>query len=61
MVRDLDETLQLPPQDHQLMSKRHVLSFKRQPRLERRDQDGQREIEKPDQSVGIIDSLTSST
>jgi hypothetical protein len=35
-------------QTHQLMSMRRVLYFKLQPRLERRDQDGQRETEKPD-------------
>jgi hypothetical protein len=28
MVRELDATLQPPPQDHQLVSKRRVLGFK---------------------------------
>jgi hypothetical protein len=30
MVREPDATLQPPPQDHKLMSKRRVLSFKTQ-------------------------------
>jgi hypothetical protein len=61
MVRELDATLQPPPQDHQLMSKRRVLSFKPQPRLERRGQDGQNETEKPDHPASLGDSVTSST
>jgi hypothetical protein len=32
MVREPDATMQPTPQDHQLMSKRRVLSFKPQPR-----------------------------
>src|SRR5215471_7919787 len=43
------------------MSKRRVLSFKSQPRLERRDQDGQHETEKPDHLARLGDSVTSST
>jgi hypothetical protein len=43
------------------MSKRRVLSFKPQPRLERRGQDGQNETEKPDHPASLGDSVTSST
>ncbi|MGX9429601.1 MULTISPECIES: hypothetical protein [Bradyrhizobium] len=61
MVREPDATLQPPPQDHQLMSKRRVLSFKLQPRPERRGHDGQHEIEKPDHPATLAESVTSST
>ena len=61
MVREPDATLQPPPQDHQLMSKRRVLGFKPQPRLERRGQNGQHEIEQPDHLASLGDSNTSST
>jgi hypothetical protein len=61
MVSEPDATLQSPLQDHQLMSKRRVLSFKPQPRLERRGQDGQNETEKPDHPASLGDSVTSST
>jgi hypothetical protein len=54
-------TLQFPPQDHQLMSKRRVLGFKPQPRPERRGQDAQQETEKPDHPASLSDSVTSST
>jgi hypothetical protein len=36
-----------------MMSKRRVLSFKPQPRLERRGQDGQHETEKPDHPASL--------
>jgi hypothetical protein len=42
-------------------SERRVLSFKPQPRLERRDQDGQHETEKPDHRASLGDSVTSTT
>src|SRR5258705_3390675 len=48
-------------QDNQLMSKHRVLSFKPQLRLEWRGQDGQNEIEQPDHSASLGDSITSST
>src|SRR5258707_2624306 len=48
-------------QDNQLMSKHRVLSFKPQLRLEWRGQDGQSEIEQPDHSASLGDSITSST
>jgi hypothetical protein len=41
MVRQPDATMQPTPQDHQLMSKHRVLSFKPQLRLAWRGQDGQ--------------------
>jgi len=53
MVREPDATMQPPPQDHQLMSKRRVLSFKPQPRLERRGQNGQHETEQPDYPASL--------
>jgi hypothetical protein len=49
------------PQDIQLMSKRCVLSFKPQRRLEWRGQDGQNETEQPDHSASLSDFTTSST
>src|SRR3984957_10711410 len=61
MVREPDATMQSPPQDHQLMSKHRVLSFKPQLRLEWRGQDGQNETEQPDHSASLSDSITSST
>src|SRR6266478_2108753 len=45
MVREPDATVQLAPQNIQLMSKHRVLSFKPQLRLEWRGQDGQSETE----------------
>jgi hypothetical protein len=45
MVRESDPTAQLAPQDHQLMSKHRVLSFKPQLRPEWRGQDSQNETE----------------
>src|ERR1700722_3004896 len=53
--------MQPTPQDNQLMSKHRVLSFKPQPRLERRGQDGQNETEQPDHSASLSDSITAST
>ena len=44
-------------QDNQLLSKHRVLSFKPQLRLERRGQDGQSEIEQPDHSASLGDSM----
>src|SRR6267378_3268317 len=53
--------MQPAPQDNQLMSKHHVLSFKPQLRLEGRGQYGQNETEQPDHSASLGDSITSST
>src|SRR5260221_13627645 len=61
MVGQPDATMQPAPQDHQLMSKHHVLSSKPQLRLEWRGQDGQNETEQPDHSANLGDSVTSST
>jgi hypothetical protein len=61
MVREPDATLQPTPQDHQLLSKRRVLGFKPQPRLERRGQNRQHETEQPDHPASLGDSITSST
>src|SRR5216684_1655025 len=61
MVREPDATMQATPQDIQLMSKRRVLSFKPQLRLEWRGQDGQNETEQSDHSASLGDSITSST
>jgi opacity protein-like surface antigen len=61
MVREPDATMQPSPQDNQLMSKRRVLSFKPQLRLEWRGQDSQSETEQPDHSASLGDSITSST
>src|ERR1700716_1400439 len=61
MVGEPDATMQPAPQDHQLMSKHRVLSFKPYLRLERRGQDGQHETEQPDHSASLGDSITAST
>jgi hypothetical protein len=61
MVREPDATMQLTPQDNQLMSKHRILSFKPQLRLEWRGQDGQNETEQPDHSANLGDSITAST
>src|SRR5882757_7424775 len=61
MVGEPDATTQPTLQDNQLMSKHRVLSFKPQPRLEWRGQDGQNETEQPDHSASLGDSTTSST
>src|SRR5882672_3963387 len=61
MVREPNATMQPTPQDIQLMSKRRVLSFKPQLRLEWRGQDGQSETEQSDHSASLGDSITSST
>src|SRR6266849_3702284 len=61
MVREPDATMQPTPQDIQLMSKRRVLSFEPQLRLEWRGQDGQNETEQSDHSASLGDSITSST
>jgi hypothetical protein len=53
--------MQLASQNIQLMSKHRVLSFKPQLRLEWRGQDGQNEIEQPNHSASLGDSITSST
>jgi hypothetical protein len=60
MIREPDVTMQPPPQDHQLMSKHRVLSFKPQLRLERRGQDGQSEAEQPDHPASLGDSNAAS-
>jgi hypothetical protein len=61
VVRQPDATMQPTPQDNQLMSKHRVLSFKPQPRLEWRDQDGKKETEQPDHCAGLGDSITSNS
>src|SRR5580692_4895500 len=61
MVREPDATMQLAPQDIQLVSKHRVLSFKPQLRLEWQGQDGQKETEQPDHSASLSDFTTSST
>src|SRR6202048_1052422 len=61
MVRESDTTMQPAPQDNQPMSKHCVLSLKPQLRLEWRGQDGQSEIEQPDHSANLGDSITTST
>jgi hypothetical protein len=61
MVREPDATMQLTPQDNQLMPKHRILSFKPQLRLEWRGQDGQNETEQPDHSANLGDSITAST
>ncbi|MCA6113166.1 hypothetical protein [Bradyrhizobium cenepequi] len=45
IAREPDATMQLTPQDNQLMSERRILCFKSALRLERRGQDGQYETE----------------
>ena len=57
MVSEPDATLQSPLQDHQLMSKRRVLSFKPQLRLEWRGQDGQSEAEQPNHPANLAAHL----
>jgi hypothetical protein len=61
IVREPDAVTHPTPQDHQLLSKHRVLSLKPQLRLERRGQDGQSEIEQPNHSASLGDSITSST
>src|SRR5215467_772256 len=61
MVLEPDATMQRAPQDNQLMSKYRVLSFKPQLRLEWQSHDGQNEIEQPDHSASLGDSITAST
>src|SRR5215471_8233213 len=61
MVLDPDATMQRAPQDNQLMSKHRVLSFKPQLRLEWQGHDGQNEIEQPNHSANLGDSITAST
>jgi hypothetical protein len=53
--------MQPTPQDDQLMSKHRVLGFKPQLRLKWRGQDGENEIEQPDHSANLGDSITAST
>jgi hypothetical protein len=57
----LDTATQLAPQNNQLMPKHRVLSFKPDPLLEWRGQDGQNETEQSDHSASLGDSITSST
>src|ERR1700716_3262865 len=61
IVRKPGATMEPTLQDHQLMSKYRVLSFKPYLRLERRGQHGQSETEQPDHSTSLGDSNTSST
>ncbi|MGA7579934.1 MAG: hypothetical protein WBW59_01340, partial [Pseudolabrys sp.] len=60
-VCESNTATQLAPQNNQLMSKRRVLSFKPQLRLEWRGQDGQSETEQPDHFASLGDFITSST
>jgi hypothetical protein len=60
IIREPDTAMQSTPQDNQLMSKRRVLGFKPQLRLERRGQHGQNETEQPDHSANLGDSFTAS-
>jgi hypothetical protein len=53
--------MQPTPQDNQLMSKHHVLSFKPQLRLEWRGQHRQNETEQPDHFASLGESTTPST
>jgi hypothetical protein len=61
MVREPDATMQLAPQDIQLVSKHRVLSFKPKLRLEWQGQDGQKETEQRDHFASLSDFTTSST
>jgi hypothetical protein len=61
MVLEPDRTVQRAPQDNQLMSKHRVLSFKPQLRLEWQGHDGQNEIEQPNHSASLGDSIMTST
>src|SRR5262249_13137179 len=54
-------TLEPAPQNSQLMPKHRVLSLKPHLRFDWRGQDGQNETQKPDHSVSLGDSITSST
>ena len=45
IAREPDATIQLTPQDNQLMAERRILCFKSTLRLERQSQDGQNETE----------------
>jgi hypothetical protein len=58
IVREQDATLQLTPQNDQLMSERRVLGFKPALRLELRGQDGDDEVEQCKYWAGTLcDSL----
>jgi hypothetical protein len=61
MVLQPDATMQPTPQDDQLTSKHRVLGIKPQLRLKWRGQDGENEIEQPDHSANLGDSITAST
>jgi hypothetical protein len=61
MVREPDATMQATPQNNQLMSKHRVLGFKPQLRPEWRGQHRHNEIEQPNHSVSLGDSITAST
>jgi hypothetical protein len=61
IVRKPDAATPPTPQDNQLMSKHRVLSLEPQLRFEWRGQDRQSEIEEPDHSASLGDSITSST
>ena len=60
-VCESNTATQLAPQNNQLMSKRRILSFKPQLRLEWRGQDGKSETEQPDHFASLGDFITSST
>ena len=60
MVREPDATMQLAPQDIQLVSKHRVLSFKLHLRLEWRCQHGQSEAEQPNHHASLDDSSAAS-
>jgi hypothetical protein len=60
IVRQPDVTMELAPQNIQLMSKHRVLGLKPQLRLEWRGQDSQGETEQPDHSASLGDSIAPS-
>jgi hypothetical protein len=61
IAREPDATMQLTPQDNQLMSERRILCFKSALRLEWQGQDGQHEREQPDHPASLGDSIMPST
>src|SRR6476660_6357031 len=61
VVRKTSPTLQLTPQDDQLMSERGILSLQPDPRFDWRGHDGHDETQEPDHSASLGDSGASST
>jgi hypothetical protein len=60
-VRKPDPTLEPAPQNSQLMPKHRVLGLKPHLRLDWRGQDGEDKTQKPNHSLSLGDSITSST